>query len=365
MLLIGSSLLGQDKQPVFPIVEEIHEVEWYKEQWGLWKEDALNGSKSENAWYNYYAASRALRNLVDASEKEPYYTLCHSISKQMLEKFPESFEANYVAFWDQGLSNSSDTFLWKAHKINPNDARLWDELLINYELNGKTSERKAMATKMVSENYLAASVLNWGYNVLSELDDNAIILSVGDNDTYALWLNQFGLNFREDVTVLNIHMATLPAYRARIFKALGIPNIDQEGISTSKVIEHVMLNAKAPVYLASTAFGYMEELELKEHLYLTGLTYKYAAEPIDNLSLIRRNFEKRYALDYLTLQFSSHRMDGIAEGFKQFYIAPLVKLYHMYTESEEIVKKEETAELLLKLAKGGYMEAEVNKLLKD
>ncbi len=365
LIAIGNSVIGQEKQPVFPIVEEAQEIEWYRQQWKLWKDDAMNGSKNENAWYNYYSATRALRNTVEQNEKKEFYDLCHSISVEMLEKFPESFEANYVALWDQGLSNTDPKYLWKAYKISPNDARLYDELLIRYEIEQKSTERKEMAEKMVSNNYLAASVLNWGYNLLSELDQNAIVLSAGDNDTYALWLNQFGMGYREDVHVLNIHMAQIPEYREKLFTKMGIPNLSQEGITLDKIIEHVMSNSgDLDVHIASSAYGYIQNAALTENLYLTGLSYLHAEESIDNLSLIRRNFEKRYALDYLTVKFSSHRMDEIAENFHLLYVTPLVKLYHMYTFSEEKEKVEEVKRILLSITSNTTMEQEILNLLK-
>jgi len=365
-LALTSTSWAQEKQPVYSIVEERHELEWYQQQWKLWKDDALNGSKEVVAWYNYYTASRALRNLEEGEKKAEYLELCHTIREEMLKKFPKSFEANYVAAIDHGLADRKEEYLFKAHAISPNDQRLFDELLIHYEIEQEEGERAAIAQKMVVGNDIAPGILNWGHNLLSELDMNSIVFSAGDNDTYGLWLNQFGMDFRKDVTVMNIYMILLPDYRQKLFDKLGIAPINSEAATMEEVVLHILKNTKNhPLYFASTTIQCFELETINENTYLTGLAYKYCETPIDNLSLIRRNVEQRYALDYLTLKFSTHRMDGIAENFNQFYIAPLVKLYKMYSDSNEQAKKERTGELLLHISKGGVMEAEVRKIMAE
>lgn len=365
-LALYTTAWAQEKKPVYSIVEEKHELEWYQEQWKLWKQDALNGSKSTVAWYNYYTASRALRNLEEGDKKAEYYELCHSIREEMLKKFPKSFEANYVAAIDYGLGENKEKYLFKAHAIAPNDQRLFDELLIHYEIQQQESERNEFAKKMVVGNDLAPGILNWGHNLLSELDQNSIVFSAGDNDTYALWLNQYGMDYRKDVTVMNVYMITIPEYRKKLFDKLGIAPMTVEVPTFQEVLVHLKNNSNDhSVYIASTAIQCFESDTISNNTYLTGLAYKYSEKPLDNLSLIRRNVEQRYALDYLTLKLSTHRMDGISENFDQFYIAPLIKLYKMYSDSNEQAKKERTCQLLLHISKEGEMEAEVQKIIAE
>lgn len=365
-MLLSMGTWAQEKQSVYSIVEESHEEAWYVHQSALWKQDANSGSKDANAWYNYYMATRALRILSEQSKKPEYFELCRTISEELLKRFPKSFEANYVAAIEQGLGTGDNEYLWKAHKIAPNDKRLYDELLIQYEIKQQVKERNEMAKTMVATNDFASGILNWGHNLLSELDLNSIVFSAGDNDTYGLWLNQFGMGYREDVTVMNLYMMLLPDYRSQLFKKLGIPEMSQKDPTMEEVAEYVMKKSGShDVYISASAFGCFESDSILKNMYLTGLAYKYSAETLDNLSLIRRNFEKRYALDYLTVQFSTHRMDAIAKRFNVFYIAPLVKLYCMYTDSEELSKQEEVAALLRSLIAGTEMQAEVEEILKN
>jgi hypothetical protein len=71
------------------------------------------------------------------------------------------------------------------------------------------------------------------------------------------------------------------------------------------------------------------------------LAYKYGNEPIDNISIIQRNFEKRYLLDHLTEVFSYNISDKVVCGFNETYLPGLLKLHKHYQESEEFGKAKE------------------------
>lgn len=355
---------SQEKEPVYSIVEELHDNEWYETQFELWKKEATEGSKSPEAWYNYYAANRALMNLTEGDEHKKYRENGKTITDAVLKMHPKSFEANYIAMWNSGLSGMDKGYLWKAYEINPDDTRLYDDLLIHYEIEQSVEKRAEVVEKMLQSNYMASGVLNWGYNLLSEVEENGIIISAGDNDTYALWLNKYGLNHRTDVTILNINMLFLEDYRERYFKQLGIAPIDTEGLSFNEMVAHVMKNEKGiPVHIATTAYYCVQDSPIDSNLYLTGLTYQYASEPIDNNSRIRRNFEQRYALDYLKVRFTYHRMDQIATSFNYTYVAAMVKLYKMYEITGETEKMKELGVLMEKVSEFGPMAEEVQKII--
>ncbi len=356
---------AQQRESVYSIVEEIHDKEWYETQLKLWEQDAKEGSKSPDSWYNYYAASRALLNLTEGDERTKYKELGKTITKALLKEHPDSFEASYVALWSGGLSNEKyEYYLKKANELMPDDPRLFDERLINAEIKWDNVKRAEVAEKMIQSNYLAAGVMNWGYNVLSEVEDGGIILSVGDNDTYALWLNKYGMDHRTDVTVLNVHMLFLPDYRNKYFEKLGIDEIETKGLSMNDMIAHVMQNDKGiPVHIATTAFHCVEDEALDSNLYLTGLTYQYSEEALDNNSLIRRNFEQRFALDYLKVKFSYHQMDQIALSFDATYLAAMVKLYKMYETTGEKEKMEDLSILMEKASEYSHMAEEIQKII--
>jgi len=52
----------------------------------------------------------------------------------------------------------------------------------------------------------------YAWNILAGLDENAIIFTNGDNDTFPIWYLQAVEHFRQDVTVVNLSLINLPWY---------------------------------------------------------------------------------------------------------------------------------------------------------
>ncbi len=52
----------------------------------------------------------------------------------------------------------------------------------------------------------------YAWNILAGLDENAIVFTNGDNDTFPIWYLQYVEHFRTDVTVVNLSLVNLPWY---------------------------------------------------------------------------------------------------------------------------------------------------------
>lgn len=360
---------AQKLKTVHSITEIRHDNSWYIEQQKLWKAEIEKNDQNAEAWYNYYSATRALKNVVsDLEEKKKYVDACNKIADSVIKVIPETFEANHIYWWNCGNNYAHIDYLFKAHKLSPNDPRVLDDLMVHYELVQDKENFEKMAFKIIEINELPASMINWGYNLLSELDDNAIVFTAGDNDTYSLWLAQNGQNFRKDVTVLNVWLiAFRPEYRKRIFTKLGIKQDEisaEDPDAMKKVINHIKENYDKPIYISTTC-GNLTEGEDKDKFYITGLSYKYSNDEVDNMSLIRRNYEKRYLLDYLYATFSTHISDQNALHFESLYLPSLIKLYNHYKKSEEVQKKEEIKVLIKRIAERTGNTENIKDFLKD
>lgn len=384
-LLIGFTFLtclntfSQEQKPetVYSIATEVKDIKWYETQIKLWKAEIDKNNQNGNAWINYYRANRALRNLAHTEEDRTNWDKqCKSIHEQVWKAIPKSFEAYFIQYSENGFHDSSGSDnelraqdLLNAQALRPNDPLIQDLLMIHYELKNDSEKRNFYANRLFENNELSVGMLNWAYNILSELDENAILFTYGDNDTYAPWIIQAAKNFRKDVRIINLHLIQMSDYRERVLKELGYEpfvlreaKTEEEAKKFSNELYEHFLKGKRPAYFSASAINGFEEI-FGDKLYLTGLAYKYSETSFDNTAIIRRNYEKRYLLDYLKEVFSYHIGNLKGEQFNGMYLPSMIKLYQHYVETEEVVKKLELEPLLLKIAKQSEQEKEINEFL--
>ncbi len=370
LLLSSFAVYGQKPETVYSIAKEQREDSWYEGQLKAWKGEINKNKKNGIAWTNYYMAARALRHgsYQNPEMRQKYDDLCHAIVADVKKAYPGSFESYYLAYIEQGLTGTADNLL-KAAEINPNDERLFDEMVIHHLLTFNQPEFERYCKEVFKANEFSTGILNWGYNILSELDENAVLFTCGDNDTYGAWIIQAVKNFRKDVTIVNTSLIMIDDYRNRLLKELGYeplkiktPETEEDyDANTIRIYKH-FFSGKRPVYVSATAISFFEK-EFGSKLYVTGLAYKYSESEFDNVSIIRRNYEKRYLLDYLKQIFSYNISDLKGEQLNGMYLPSMIKLYQQYKESEELSKKQELEVLLLKIAEQNGQQNEVYELL--
>ena len=362
---------SQKPEKVYSIAAEVKETSWYENQIKLWKAEIDKNEKNGEAWTNYYAALRALRNLAPhaSDEKKKYIELCAKIPGEVQKAMPNTFESHFLTYIENEGAGGKQEELLKAATINPYHPQIQDELLIHYALKRDQKNFELYGKKMFEANDMPVGMLNWGYNVLSELDENAILFTCGDNDTYAAWLVQAVKNFRKDITVVNTYLIQLDDYRNNLFKELGYGPLELKTPQTKEERDEYMTHifdhffkGKISLYVATNAVRLLQK-DYADKLYLTGLAYKYSESTFDNVSIIRRNYEKRYLLDYLKEVFASNIADLKAEEFNGMYLPSMIKLYQHYLESEEWSKKLELEPLLLRIAEQSGQQSDVLELL--
>jgi len=64
---------------------------------------------------------------------------------------------------------------------------------------------------------------DWAYNILNSCENNAILFTNGDNDSFPLWFCQDIMGIRQDVTVMNVNLLNIPQYAIKISR--GLPDI--------------------------------------------------------------------------------------------------------------------------------------------
>ena len=372
--------LGQKPETVHSFVRERHKTSWYELQQKLWKAEIDKNKTNGEAWYNYYRATRALALYAPSLETDPvvcremnekYVALYEQIVEVSYKAVPESYEANLMKY--ESSSYETVKYLLKAYEIDPTDVRSFDALMTHYETEQNEAEFAKFAGKMYQYNVLPASLLSWGYNVLSEMDEKAILFTAGDNDTYACWIVQQVKNVRKDVQVINTYMIRQDTYRNRLFKKMGIAPLDlvfkndaspEEQEKNFRLIVEHLKKSKYPVYVSVTAVHDFQQ-EMENELFLTGLAYKFSAESFDNTAIIRRNYEKKYLLDHLKQHFSFNIGDKISDELNSMYLPSMLKLYKSYRDSEEREKMKALEELILMVSERSGQKEQVLEALKD
>lgn len=367
LLIFGAT--AQEKQTVHSVIVEWRDVEWYKTQEKLWKAEIDKNKKNNEAWMNYYSAVRAIRNCSYDNQKELqlYTELGHKIANDLFVTLPESFEANYIMYWDRGLGDNDEKYLAKAYQLKPNDPRVLLDYLINSEIKRDKETFSRVAKKLFEINRISSGALNWGYNVLTEVTENGIVFTAGDNDTYALWIVQEALNYRKDVTVINTSMIQLDDYRAKLFKEKGITpfDFDKNELFETKLFKHIFENnAKISVHVSTSASAQFTDTTITENLYLTGLTYIYSKVDVENIAVIKRNFEKRFLLDHLTKTFS-YSYGDLDSRIKHMYLPGLMKLYFHSKTADDLEGIVYYKGLIDAIAKELKIEAEIQKALAE
>lgn len=374
-LLIGYFSLAQQPETVYGLAKERREESWYLTQLQLWKKELDANAKNANAWYNYYKASRALRNVAAKDEdKQKYRDLCTKIVNDAYVALPESFEANHMKWSEGGNDPTLFPFLKKAYDINPDDSRTYEELATYYETQHNKTEYRKACKLMYTSNLMHPSMLQVAYNMLAEASPNAILFTAGDNDTYAAWVVQEGIGFRKDVRVINLYLMMMDDYRNQLFKELGIPELKMNTNFPSQqkynegqqeILEHILKNSeKHPVHIAVCAsYAFVEKWE--DHLYLTGLTYQYAKEKFDNMAIILRNYEKRFLLDYLKQQFTYSIAEKAADEFNGCYLPSMIQLYSHYLTTEQNDRAKELRLMIVDLSKKAGEEEQWHKILDE
>ena len=357
-------------QDVPLIVKERKPHEFYVVQAKLWKEVVANEKTNENAWFNLFKANRFAKltyNSIHSPEiswqkntewinEADHLIKGDDIIQQIEKNIPKTFMAYYLKFYNsENIGNKDFHLLEKAYDINPDFYEIYDDFVAHYEITNNREKRKQFNEKWFKSNDFSETLLNYEYNVLMTLKENSVLFSRGDNDFFPVLMLQDALGIREDVTVVNIPlMVSEIEYRNSIFEKLNVEPFNEKYVdgwsekNMKEMIDHILTEKpkELPVYFA-LGMGNSLKKDFEDKLYLVGLALEYSEKNIDNLAELKNNFNNKYLLDYIKIQFSNDSYEASVNGN---YLHGITLLYDHYKLSGDLTKMIEMRELALTIA---------------
>lgn len=371
LLVTSLQVKAQKPETVYSFAVVSKPLSWQQEQAKLWKAEIDKNSQNATAWLNYYNATRnALKmNPADKRTYDEKQEVLYELVNNMGKAIPNSYEYNLCMWRNHGFDFKYYSYLEKAIELGEDRTEHLDFLINIGEMNRDIKQRDEASLKKCDAGLTSPGMMYYNYNVLAGLKPNAILLTVGDNDTYPAWAVQ-ARGFRRDVTIINASLIMVDEYRDKLFKELGVtfkkPETENYQEFTRAIVNALINNSKnRSVYFALTAMGNSTLPEkVTDNLYLTGMAYLYCESPIDEMAVMKKNFEQEYDLDYITHSFYTDLSAELVKVINQNYIVPMLKLYDHYKAAGDINKQQWIKELLLTISKDTKAEDDVKEHLK-
>lgn len=368
---VVSSVYAQKPEKIYSHAQVRKTNDFYLQQIELWKKVIEKDNKNADAWFNYYKANRYahISGGHDSMYAHNRFQRMAAVVKEVEENIPGTFEAHFIK-WANGYNDwSLLPDLKKAYAIDSTRIETYDGFINLYEVERDEVKRNLFLRKWQESGKISAGLLHYNYNVLQSLKPNAVLITAGDNDTYFAWMLQAVWGIRKDVMIVNVGLASMKRYSEHLSKELGVnlPNTDDlkyEHYAAELYTALVQNKAKRPVYIGLTVGKeYLRPVE--KNLYLVGLVYEYSEESFDNIAVLKRNMEKEYKLDYLSLNFNSDPYETVVPIANSNYIVPMITLFNHYKMSGEMEKASYWKEKAKMVAKKANLEEQTKEYFKE
>lgn len=140
-------------------------------------------------------------------------------------------------------------YLERSASLDPSYMDPWFALVTIYMNNGD-NERLDLALKNILESgIISDEVMDYNYNLLNGLDQNAILITNGDNDTYPAWILQRILKVRPDINIVNRSLLNTDWYPIYVIRRGAPAFIDQSALDKLRedILKSLKMNPDLPI----------------------------------------------------------------------------------------------------------------------
>ena len=292
----ATSVLSQP-QPVPKLTERQLDKASYVELAKEWKEYIEKNGESVEA----------LVNLAMAYDYSGEVEAARIAGRRAVEIGPDNPKA--LAFLGKMLcKNKGDLenalkLLERCREVAPDHEDGLTTLAAIYLKRGELAKSEEVFRTIFDQRIISRPLQDYAYNMLVGLPHSAVLVTNGDNDTFPPLALQAGMDFREDVIVINRSLLNLKAYAEAIFKRY--PSIKPKGkikpekgrSLSSTLLQRMVDEHKVPVYFASSVC--FEDLGFSPELTTEGLN-KRSSEKGLTAEESGRLFLETYRLDSAT-----------------------------------------------------------------
>lgn len=340
-------------QPIESFVKVEYEPDWYATQAELWHKEALKNPSNDDAWINWFRATRynmILSDGFDDVDDAKLAEIAQAVKKQRPNSYAQYILDYYCSMWIKRTEDFEDN-MSKAISMRPDNRVLYPDYVVYLLKNGNQEQMDDILKRWYNTGEYSYNLLNYAYNEMAGMQHNGIIFVNGDTPTYSKLLVKYGKNLFADKTVICMSLLATPEYRSAVSKELGIspiPEPDYQNYDkwTDDAVMHIIRESKRPCYF-STVIPNLPSFQDK--LYSEGLVYKYSDKRYDNLAVKQENYEKRYLLDYLYEQFTPETYEATAYKLNLNYIPCFKSLLDYYKESGQKQKYTELYGLMKRI----------------
>lgn len=327
---LGHEVLAQEV-PRYTYVQ--YDTEWYAQQMLAWKDVLKRQPKNEIAWQNYFFAHRYHR----ISGGKGHEQTPKEILAEMRTQIDGTWEYMRCALFEAKKGHEELELLAKMKELRPElDPDLYSYYITAYEWIGEWEKAKESYKDLAESNYMSPALIEWNYNMLMSCEENAILITAGDNDTYPSRMLQEAAGVRPDVCVVNLSLSLQKSWRNDMFEKWNIRYneaqlIENQGygpFAYSYFDELMRANPDRPLYLAICVPSWITD-SLQDNLYNEGLANRYSQTKIKNMATLERNWFERFHTDYLDLYLTSihHPQVSVTIPNDLNYLPALTTLY--------------------------------------